>query len=123
MLSSHTIRSLILMHFQFRVTVAVPPSNDIDIFADDVDFIAIMDEKGGAAGINVTTGDETWKREDVPGQQMTSVSAQYLEQGKRRGRRLCWSNEIMTIAWSTFSIETVCRVGFPDASSRKNARI
>ena len=95
------------MHFEFRVTVAVPPSNDIDIFADDADFIAIIDEK----------------REDVPEQQMTSVSAQYLEQGKRRGRRLCWSNEIMTIAWSTFSIETVCRVGFPDASSRKNARI
>ena len=111
------------MHFQFRVTVANPAPNDIDIFADDVDFIAIIDEKGEASGINVTTGDETWKREDVPGQQMTSVSAQYLEQGKRRGRRLCWSNETMPIAWSTFSIEAVFRVGFPDASESKNARI
>ena len=43
-------------HFQFKVAVAVPPSNDIDVFANDVGFIAIVDEKGGLAGFNVTAG-------------------------------------------------------------------
>jgi len=43
-------------HFQFKVAVAVPPSNDIDVFANDVGFIAIVDEKGELAGFNVAAG-------------------------------------------------------------------
>ena len=43
-------------HSQFKVAVAVPPSNDVDIFANDVGFIAIVDEIGGLAGFNVTAG-------------------------------------------------------------------
>ena len=43
-------------HVRFGVTVAVPPSNDIDIFANDAGFIAIMDEKGELAGFNITAG-------------------------------------------------------------------
>ena len=42
--------------FQFKIAVAVPPSNDVDIFANDVGFIAIVDENGGLAGFNVTAG-------------------------------------------------------------------
>src|SRR5882757_8282682 len=42
--------------FQFKIAVAVPPSNDVDIFANDVGFIAIVDEKGELAGFNVTAG-------------------------------------------------------------------
>ena len=42
--------------FQFKIAVAVPPSNDVDIFANDVGFIAILDEKGDLAGFNVTAG-------------------------------------------------------------------
>lgn len=34
----------------------MPPSNDVDIFANDVGFIAIVDEKGNLAGFNVTAG-------------------------------------------------------------------
>jgi len=30
------------MHLQFKAAVAVPPSNDIDIFPDDVGFIALV---------------------------------------------------------------------------------
>ena len=43
-------------HSQFKIAVAVPPSNDVDVFANDVGFIAIVDEKGGLAGFNVTAG-------------------------------------------------------------------
>lgn len=41
---------------QYKIAVAVPPTNDVDIFANDVGFIAIMDSKGTLAGFNVTAG-------------------------------------------------------------------
>jgi len=41
---------------KFKIAVAVPPSNDVDVFANDVGFIAIVDEQGGLAGFNLTAG-------------------------------------------------------------------
>jgi sulfite reductase (NADPH) hemoprotein beta-component len=41
---------------KFKIVVAVPPSNDVDVFAHDLGFIAILDDKGGIAGWNVTAG-------------------------------------------------------------------
>jgi sulfite reductase (NADPH) hemoprotein beta-component len=41
---------------KFKVAVAVPPSNDVDIFANDLGFIAIADESGKLMGYNVTVG-------------------------------------------------------------------
>lgn len=41
---------------KFKIVVAVPPSNDVDIFAHDLGFIAIRDEAGHIAGWNVTVG-------------------------------------------------------------------
>ncbi|GJE91135.1 sulfite reductase subunit beta [Phanerochaete sordida] len=41
---------------KFKVAVAVPPQNDVDVFANDVGFIAIVDDKGELAGFNVTAG-------------------------------------------------------------------
>jgi sulfite reductase (NADPH) hemoprotein beta-component len=41
---------------KFKVVVAVPPSNDVDIFAHDLGYIAILDKKGGVEGYNVTVG-------------------------------------------------------------------
>lgn len=38
------------------MAVAVPPTNDVDIFTNDVGFIAIVDEAGHLAGFNVTAG-------------------------------------------------------------------
>jgi len=40
---------------KFKVTIAVPPSNDVDIFANDLSFIAIV-EDGKLAGYNVAVG-------------------------------------------------------------------
>ncbi|MFW6353266.1 MAG: NADPH-dependent assimilatory sulfite reductase hemoprotein subunit, partial [Verrucomicrobiota bacterium] len=40
---------------KFKVVVAVPPSNDVDIFAHDLGYIAIV-EKGKIVGYNVTVG-------------------------------------------------------------------
>ncbi|EIW79191.1 sulfite reductase subunit beta [Coniophora puteana RWD-64-598 SS2] len=41
---------------KFKIAVAVPPTNDVDIYANDVGFIAIVDDKGELAGFNVTIG-------------------------------------------------------------------
>ena len=41
---------------KFKVVVAVPPSNDVDVFAHDLGYIAILDENGDVTGYNVTVG-------------------------------------------------------------------
>ena len=41
---------------KFKTVVAVPPSNDVDIYAHDLGYIAILDKKGDIEGYNVTVG-------------------------------------------------------------------
>lgn len=40
---------------KFKITIAVPPSNDVDIFANDLSFIAIVEDKK-VIGYNVAVG-------------------------------------------------------------------
>ncbi len=40
---------------KFKITIAVPPSNDVDIYANDLSFIAIAEE-GKLVGFNVAVG-------------------------------------------------------------------
>ena len=41
---------------KFKIVVAVPPSNEVDVFAHDLGFIAILDRKNRVSGWNVTVG-------------------------------------------------------------------
>ena len=41
---------------KFKIVVAVPPSNDVDVFAHDLGFIAVLDDAGEITGWNVTVG-------------------------------------------------------------------
>jgi sulfite reductase (NADPH) hemoprotein beta-component len=41
---------------KFKTVIAVPPSNDVDVFAHDLGFIAIPDEAGRLSGFVVTVG-------------------------------------------------------------------
>jgi sulfite reductase (NADPH) hemoprotein beta-component len=41
---------------KFKIVVAVPPSNDVDVFAHDLGFIAITDTHDEVTGWNVTVG-------------------------------------------------------------------
>jgi sulfite reductase (NADPH) hemoprotein beta-component len=41
---------------KFKIVVAVPPSNDVDVYAHDLGFIAILDNEGNVKGWNVTVG-------------------------------------------------------------------
>lgn len=41
---------------KFKIVFAVPPSNDVDVFAHDLGFIAIQDDDGRLIGFDVTVG-------------------------------------------------------------------
>jgi sulfite reductase (NADPH) hemoprotein beta-component len=41
---------------KFKTVVAVPPDNDVDVFAQDLGFIAVLDDTGEVQGWNVTVG-------------------------------------------------------------------
>src|SRR4051812_39089410 len=41
---------------KFKIVVAVPPSNDVDVYGNDLGFIAITDAAGKLAGFNITVG-------------------------------------------------------------------
>src|SRR5881394_1208730 len=41
---------------KFKIVIAVPPSNDVDVYAHDLGFIAIVDPQGNVVGYNVTVG-------------------------------------------------------------------
>jgi len=41
---------------KFKIAVAVPPSNDVDVFAHDLGFIAVLDQANEVTGYNVTVG-------------------------------------------------------------------
>jgi sulfite reductase (NADPH) hemoprotein beta-component len=41
---------------KFKTVIAVPPDNEVDIYAHDLGFIAILDEAGALQGWNVTVG-------------------------------------------------------------------
>ncbi|MCJ2023793.1 NADPH-dependent assimilatory sulfite reductase hemoprotein subunit [Methylobacterium sp. J-067] len=41
---------------KFKTVIAVPPSNEVDVFAHDLGFIAILDKKNAVTGWNITVG-------------------------------------------------------------------
>lgn len=41
---------------KFKIVIAVPPSNDVDVYVHDLGFIAILDNKYEIDGYNVTVG-------------------------------------------------------------------
>jgi sulfite reductase (NADPH) hemoprotein beta-component len=41
---------------KFKIAFAIPPSNDVDVYANDLGFIAIADDAGKLVGFDVTVG-------------------------------------------------------------------
>src|SRR5215207_3865399 len=41
---------------KFKTVIAVPPENDVDVFAQDLGYVAILDIAGNVQGWNVTVG-------------------------------------------------------------------
>lgn len=115
---------------KFKIGVAIPPSNDVDIFSQDLGFIAIQKD-GELAGFNVTVGGgmgmhhgeaETYPRvADVIGfctpEQVTSVAEQVVklqrdhgDRSNRKHARLKYTIDDHGLDW--FQTELHARLGF-----------
>lgn len=92
---------------KFKIGIAVPPSNDIDVFSQDLGFIAIVEE-GKLIGFNVAIGG---------GMGMThGDTATYPQLAKVIG--FCRPEQMYDIAEKTITIQR----DYGNRSVRKNAR-
>jgi sulfite reductase (NADPH) hemoprotein beta-component len=55
---------------KFKIAVAVPPSNDVDVFAHDLGYIAILDKKRRIGRLQCDSrrrhGHDPWRARDLP---------------------------------------------------------
>jgi sulfite reductase (NADPH) hemoprotein beta-component len=121
---------------KFKTGFAVPPSNDVDLFSQDLGFIAVV-EDGRLAGFNVAVGGgmgmshgnaETFPRladvigfvtpDQVPAVGAAVISAQrdYGDRADRKHARLKYTIEDRGIDW--FKAEVERRAGFAFAAAR-----
>lgn len=92
---------------KFKIGIAVPPSNDIDVFSQDLGFIAIV-ENNKLIGFNVSIGG---------GMGMThGDKATYPQLGKVIG--FCKPDQILDVAEKVITIQR----DYGNRSVRKNAR-
>lgn len=92
---------------KFKIGITVPPTNDVDIYSQDLGFIAIY-ENGKLQGFNVTVGG---------GMGMTHGDvATYPQLGKVIG--FCTPDKIVDLAEKTITIQR----DYGDRSVRKHAR-
>src|SRR5919106_1958575 len=116
---------------KFKTVVAVPPSNDVDVFAQDLGFIAITDENDEVVGYNVTVGGgmgmthgepETYPRTaDVLGfcrpeqavdvaEKVVTTQRDFGDRANRKHARLKYTIEDRGIDW--FRTEVESRLGY-----------
>lgn len=94
---------------KFKIVVAVPPSNDVDTFAHDVGFIAIVDAAGDIAGWNVTAGGGMGMTHGEP--ETYPCAAQLLG--------FCETNNAVAIAEAVVTVQR----DWGDRKNRKHARL
>lgn len=124
---------------KFKIGIAIPPSNDVDIFSQDLGFIAI-EKDGELAGFNVTAGGgmgvthgepETYPRvADVIGfctteqvisvaEQLVKIQRDFGDRSNRKHARLKYTIDDRGIEWLKSELQD--RLGFrlqPAASYR-----
>ena len=94
---------------KFKIGFAVPPSNDIDVFAQDLGFIAIVGKNDTIAGWNVSVGG---------GMGMTHGEPEtYPRIGDVLG--FCRPEDLMAVAEAVVTIQR----DWGDRSNRKHARL
>ncbi|MGG3209358.1 assimilatory sulfite reductase (NADPH) hemoprotein subunit [Geobacillus stearothermophilus] len=92
---------------KFKIGIAVPPSNDVDVFSQDIGFIAIV-EDGKLAGFNVAIGG---------GMGMThGDKTTYPQLAKVIG--FCRPDQVVEVAEKIMTVQR----DYGNRSSRKNAR-
>jgi sulfite reductase (NADPH) hemoprotein beta-component len=94
---------------KFKIGVAVPPSNDIDVFSQDLGFIAILDKKENVVGYNVVVGG---------GMGMTHGEPQtYPRTADAMG--FCKPENVVAVAEAVVTVQR----DWGDRSDRKHARL
>jgi sulfite reductase (NADPH) hemoprotein beta-component len=123
---------------KFKIAIAVPPSNDVDIYGNDLGFVAITDDAGKLAGFNVLVGGgmgmshnqlETFPRiADVMGfctveqavevaEKVVLVQRDYGDRTDRKHARLKYTIEDRGLVW--FREEVERRLGYRLGSPRR----
>jgi sulfite reductase (NADPH) hemoprotein beta-component len=123
---------------KFKTAIAVPPNNDVDVFAHDLGFIAIPDEAGRLSGYVVTVGGgmgmshnqvETYPRlADVLGfcrpdqavdvaEKIVTVQRDFGDRTERKHARLKYTIADRGLAW--FRAEVQRRLGYELGSARR----
>jgi sulfite reductase (NADPH) hemoprotein beta-component len=93
---------------KFKIAVAVPPHNDVDVFTNDLGFIAVVDD-GGLVGFNVSVGG---------GMGMThGEKATYPRLGDVIG--MCRPEDAVAVAEAVLTTQR----DFGDRKERKHARL
>jgi sulfite reductase (NADPH) hemoprotein beta-component len=122
---------------KFKIGFAIPPDNDVDVFAQDLGFIAILDETGALQGYDVAVGGgmgathgdpETYPRlgsivgfvapEQVTALAEAVITAQrdYGNREQRKRARLKYTIDDRGLDW--FAAEVQRRAGFALAPAR-----
>ncbi|ELK46120.1 assimilatory sulfite reductase (NADPH) hemoprotein subunit [Halobacillus sp. ACCC02827] len=92
---------------KFKIGIAVPPSNDVDVFSQDLGFIAVLDD-GKLQGFNVVVGG---------GMGMThGDTSTYPQLGRTIG--FCVPEQVVDVAEKILTIQR----DYGNRSNRKNAR-
>src|SRR4051812_46125050 len=94
---------------KFKIVIAVPPSNDVDVFAHDLGFIAIIDEAGDIAGWNVTVGGGMGMTHGEPDTYPRTADV----------TGFCASRDAIAVAEAVVTVQR----DWGDRSSRKHARL
>ncbi|KAG0242548.1 hypothetical protein BGW41_003906 [Actinomortierella wolfii] len=87
---------------KFKIAVAVPPNNDVDVFAHDLGFIAITNDDGSLAGFNVTAIET--------GEKVMLVQRDFGDRMNRKHARLKYTIDDRGIEW--FKAELQSRLPF-----------
>jgi sulfite reductase (NADPH) hemoprotein beta-component len=93
---------------KFKIAFAIPPSNDVDVYANDLGFIAIADDGGRLIGFDVTVGGGM------------GMSHNQIETYPRLGEVLgfCRSDQAVAVAEAILTTQR----DFGDRTDRKHAR-
>jgi sulfite reductase (NADPH) hemoprotein beta-component len=94
---------------KFKIVVAVPPSNDVDVFAHDLGFIAILNEARDIAGWNVTVGGGMGMTHGEPDTYPRTADVMGF----------CETRDVIAIAEAVVTVQR----DWGDRSNRKHARL
>lgn len=94
---------------KFKIAIAVPPTNDVDVYAHDLGFIAIEDEDGTLAGFNITVGGGMGMSHGEP--------ATYPRLGEPMG--FCTPDQVLAVAEQVAAVQR----DHGDRVDRKHARL